>query len=116
MARTPAFTLKRSPKNLKRSIHGKYRRRLRNLAHVANDFLDAAKRKLDRRRSGRIKHRAKIEMIVQECEKLVELLPGPPELRRSAVTIDLAEILGLTATKEKGNARLPPMSSRRRKL
>lgn len=96
MAHTPSFSLKRSPKNLKRSIHEKYRRRLRNLAHVVEDFLDAARRKL---RFGRINHRAKIEIIVNSCEKLAELLPDPQAVLSSAVKKRFEDILGLADSK-----------------
>ena len=68
------------PKNLKVSIHNKYKRRLKSLSRLLDDFIFHADQKLDRAITGNIHHREDIKKIVAKCRELAVLLPDPADL------------------------------------
>ena len=53
------------PKDLKRSIRNKYKRRLNNLSRVLNDFILHAEDRLDQKRAGNIKNKKETEELIQ---------------------------------------------------
>jgi hypothetical protein len=73
------MNLKPEPKNVKLSIHNKYKRRLRQLSLTIDDFLHHVEMKLDRSIGGNIHNRQDIEAIKLKCEELAALLPDPAD-------------------------------------
>lgn len=68
------------PKNLRLSIHNKYKRRLKSLSRAVDDFLQHAEMKLDESVAGRIYKKEAIEDVVAQVRKLAVLLPNPKEV------------------------------------
>lgn len=93
-----------NPKNKKRSIHLKYKRRLRSLAHALEDFLLHAEDKLDRSKSGAIQHRKFIEEVVEKAQELSDMLPPPEEIFPYPKGLDLEKALGVQPTSGSGEA------------
>ncbi|MDP1767895.1 MAG: hypothetical protein Q8L74_03715 [Nitrospirota bacterium] len=86
------------PKNRKVSIHNKYKRRLRNLSHAIDQYLQMAEIKLDKSQSGSIHNRAEIEKIVDKTKELAAMLPSKSELISCPpVRDDFFEVLERTA-------------------
>ena len=61
------------PKNLKRSIRDKYKRRLKNLAHAVEALNDAAKNRLSD--GGKIRDKDDVLKILEALDSLKDLLP-----------------------------------------
>jgi hypothetical protein len=65
------------PKNLRLSVHNKYKRKLKSLSRMVDDFLRHAEMKLDKSVAGKIYKREAIEDVVEQAKKLATLLPTP---------------------------------------
>ena len=63
-----------TPKNNKVSIQKKYKRRLRGLSRALDQYVEIARAKLDRSRSGNIYNREKIEHLVVKSTELAGML------------------------------------------
>lgn len=64
---------KAQPKNLKRSLSDKYKRRLRNLAHAVEELQTAAQARVSD--GGKIRDKDEILKILQSLDSLKILLP-----------------------------------------
>lgn len=86
------------PKNLRLSIHNKYKRRLRALSLSVSDFLAHADMKLDTSISGKIYKREEIEKIAAKARELAALLPDPGDaLDFPPIRDDFLDVLQQTA-------------------
>jgi len=65
-----------APRNRKVSIHNMYKRRLRKLSRILDQYLHVAQAKLDPSQSGNIHNRAEIEHLVEKGAELARLLPA----------------------------------------
>lgn len=82
------------PKNLRLSIHNKYKRRLKSLSHNLADFIHHAEQKLDTSVAGTIYNRAEIEKITNKAKELAALLPNPVDtIDYPPVPDDFLEVL-----------------------
>jgi hypothetical protein len=63
------------PKDLKGSIRNKYKRRLKSLAHILDDFIYHAELRLDKSRAGNIHKREETENLLRRCKDLREFIP-----------------------------------------
>ena len=59
-----------APKDLKRSIREKYKRRKKRLYFMLDDFLIQAREKLDEPRAGKIHDRAEVKDLIAKAEVL----------------------------------------------
>jgi hypothetical protein len=67
-------------KNERVSIHRKYKRRLRRLSRVLDEYLQLARIKLDPLRSGNIRNRTGIEQSLSKATELAVILTMQEEL------------------------------------
>lgn len=65
-----------APRNRKVSIHNMYKRRLRKLSRVLDQYLHVAQAKLDPSQSGNVHNRAEIEHLAEKGAELARLLPA----------------------------------------
>ena len=68
------MTFDGTPKNNKVSIQKKYKRRLRGLSRALDQYIEIARAKLDRSRSGNIYNRENIEHLVVKSTELSGML------------------------------------------
>lgn len=70
------------PKDIKRSVRDKYKRRLKWLAHAVEQFEIAASERV--KYGGKIRDRAEIDAILKAITPLKKLLPEEAELDEEA--------------------------------
>ncbi|UBB15425.1 hypothetical protein [Comamonas odontotermitis] len=84
-----------SPKDIKRSIRNKYKRRLRWLAHAVEQYGFAATERIEN--GGNIRDREDIEAILKAIEPLKKFLPKQDE-RDEKANRSISEALGIEFT------------------
>lgn len=91
----------KEPKDKKRSIRDKYKRRLKNLAFMLDEYIMHAEERLNEKKAGKIRNKKETQELLQKCTELRNIIQIAPigmlddtELTKQEIK-ELTEKLGL---------------------
>lgn len=70
--------LHKEPKDKKRSIRDKYKRRLKNLAFMLDEYIMHAEERLNEKKAGKIRNKKETQELLQKCTELRKIIPITP--------------------------------------